>query len=204
MKHTATHAASYQWCTYGTRWNTLQHTLQHTATHCNTHCNTHYNTPVIHICKTFRHTLQPTAKKTATRYSKSYICICIHNHVIVNTYTYIYIYVYTYIYICTHIYTNINICIHIYLFTQPSRVAVCIYGVLTSLVFFPPIAQLGQLPLHCAAGNQAGPEVVAALLHAYPAAASMADKVCCRADYTYVHTYVLIHMYTNMYLHIHL
>jgi len=34
-----------------------------------------------------------------------------------------------------------------------------------------------MLPLHHALEEQAGPEIVAALLHAYPAAASMANHV---------------------------
>ena len=44
-----------------------------------------------------------------------------------------------------------------------------------------PRAQKGRLPLHHAAAKQAGPEMVAALLHAYPDAASAVDKVRCGA-----------------------
>jgi hypothetical protein len=43
-----------------------------------------------------------------------------------------------------------------------------------------PLAQKKRLPLHCAAERQAGPEVVAALLLAYPDAASTPDEVRCR------------------------
>ena len=39
-----------------------------------------------------------------------------------------------------------------------------------------------MLPLHDAAANQAGPEVVAALLDAYPDAAGEADEVRCGPD----------------------
>jgi len=47
----------------------------------------------------------------------------------------------------------------------------------------PPLAQeASQLPLHVAAMAKAGPEVVAALLQAYPDAASKPDKVRCRGD----------------------
>ena len=46
----------------------------------------------------------------------------------------------------------------------------------------PPPAQFGRLPLHYAAEQQAGPEVVSALLLAYPDAASKADMVRCGAD----------------------
>ena len=42
--------------------------------------------------------------------------------------------------------------------------------------------QFGMLPLHFAAENQAGPEVVAALLKAHPDAATNTDRVSCRTD----------------------
>ena len=41
------------------------------------------------------------------------------------------------------------------------------------------LAQYGQLPLHDAVENQAGPDVVALLLQAYPDAASIPDQVGC-------------------------
>ena len=78
-----------------------------------------------------------------------------------------------------------------------------------------------KLPLHWAAACLAGPEVVTALLQAYPAAASTADMVRCGADiefsacsvimcgflfhacalglctYMYVYIYVYLYMYEN-------
>jgi len=48
----------------------------------------------------------------------------------------------------------------------------------------PPLAQNGQLPLHHAAAKQAGPEVVAALLHVYPDAASTADTMAYCEDFS--------------------
>jgi len=46
----------------------------------------------------------------------------------------------------------------------------------------PCIAQEDSLPLHHAGANKVGLEVVAALLQAYPDAASKPDKVRCEAD----------------------
>ena len=46
----------------------------------------------------------------------------------------------------------------------------------------PPLAQHKQLPLHRALIDNAGPEVVLALLRANPAATSTPDEVSCGAD----------------------
>jgi len=79
--------------------------------------------------------------------------------------------------------------------------------------YLPPLAQYGQLLLHRATEKQALPKLVAALLHAHPDAACMADVVRCVADkgrcmfhnlsmsvhiYTCKYTYLYLHVY--MYL----
>jgi len=53
-----------------------------------------------------------------------------------------------------------------------------LFGMLMS----PSLVQFAKMPLHHAAENQAGPELVAALLQVYPDAASKADQVCCGSD----------------------
>ena len=42
----------------------------------------------------------------------------------------------------------------------------------------PTVVQYKKTPLHYAASSQAGPDVVKALLNAYPNAARIADTVC--------------------------
>jgi len=86
------------------------------------------------------------------------------------------------------------------------------------------VAQCGDLPVHLAAENQAGPEVMAALLLAYPAAVRMPDHVRCGADlrrcvcsvlmcnvfmhisvcFTYIHVCVDMYVYIYVFQHIHL
>ena len=87
------------------------------------------------------------------------------------------------------------------------------------------LAQYGQLPLHDAVENQAGPDVVALLLQAYPDAASIPDQVGCEGHmercvysvfmcascmrvcvwfmfiYAYIYTDMKIYIYTSMYIY---
>ena len=81
--------------------------------------------------------------------------------------------------------------------------------------YLSPHAQGAKMPLHYAVQNHAGPEVVAALLLAYPDAASWADEVrylwmsACRCNYIFcistsiMRTDICINPYTSVYICIH-
>jgi len=136
-------------------------------------------------------------------YVYAYICICMHK--------FIHMYIYIYMYVCIS--------------TRISSTPTCLYEYAADLAHF--LAQSGQLPMHLAVANQAGPEVVVLLLQAYPDAASKADEVGCEGHmercvhsvfmcascmrtcfwfmfiYAYKYTYMNIHIYTYIYIYIY-
>jgi len=102
-----------------------------------------------------------------------YICICIY--IYKYKYTYMHIYRYAHMKYKSVCVGNVGHCVCVCLRLMPA----CVACWRRSL---PPLVQNDMLPLHYAAANQAWPEVVSALLNAYPDAASTLDEVRCRAD----------------------
>lgn len=78
----------------------------------------------------------------------------------------------------THTYPNI----FVYHTTKCTHLALYQYTLQTQFTSLLPLAQKTQLPLHLALGCNAGPEVVEALLLAYPDAAGKPDEVRCGGD----------------------
>jgi len=153
------------------------------------------------ICSTHAHTQNTLScmyigMNTYTRYACVYLYIiyehplhtCIHSHMgflynfkkihtwVLLTYIYEYLIVHTWDFfycVTTHIHMSPRACMGAAVH-MPS----CCLSVSGWRRSLPPFAQHRHLPLHYALQNKAEPEVVEALLQAYPAAASTPDAVC--------------------------
>jgi len=131
-------------------------THAYTYVHAHIHTQTHTQTGKHTHTHTHTHHLLYTHTSTHVFMSSMHKFMCRHMHI--------------------HMYTCINFCPHT-LKLRPGCLPVSRADV--------SLAQCGELPLYCAIGlccfavKQDWPEMVVALLHSYPAAASKADGVCC-------------------------
>jgi len=120
------------------------------------------------------------------------MCICVHEYMCICMYVYIHIYTYIYIYM------NIYIHVHIFIYTQKCA---C---VLLTCVFICSRIQESKIPLDVAAEYHATVQVVEALLGAFPAGASDANKVRGGQNARHMQFYMRTRTHTHTHTHIHI